>query len=205
RAFEMRDPVPAIVDEFLSELGAGGSRVDELDDGLDLLAQILVRHADNGDIEDGRVGGQKVLGLLGVDVDTARNDHVRLAVGEIEVAFRVDMPDVAKRAGLTPIAAAFGGLYRVPEVLERSRAAEPDGPVRSRWALVAFIVQDEQLAEDWLPDCSRVREPLRRVAERESVGLSTAVVLGNDRTEPADHCALDLHGPRRGGVDEALE
>jgi hypothetical protein len=39
RTFEVRDPVPAVVDQFLSELGAACGRVDKLDNGLDLLAE----------------------------------------------------------------------------------------------------------------------------------------------------------------------
>lgn len=54
------------------------------------------------------------------------------------------MANVADGAGLTTMAAS-GGLF------------------------VAFLVQDQQLAEDWLADGARVGEPLRGVAEREAV------------------------------------
>ena len=98
-----------------------------------------------------------------------------------------------------------GGFRRILEVLERGRAAEPDGPVRPGRALVALAVQDEQFPEDGTADGAGVREPFGGGAEREAVGLRGPVVLGDDGAEPVDHRPLDMDGTRRGRVDDALE
>ena len=86
------------------------------DDGLDLLAVLVVREPEHRDVVDGRVGEQDVLDLLGVDVDAARVDRERLAVGEVDVAVVVEVADVAERA--TCSAACLRGLGLVAVIAE---------------------------------------------------------------------------------------
>jgi len=61
----VRDPVPAVLDQLVRLIGASGGRVGELDDGLDVFADVVVGDADNGDIEDGRVAGHEVSASCG--------------------------------------------------------------------------------------------------------------------------------------------
>ena len=68
-----------------------------LDDGQHDLAPLGVGHADHRGVADGRVREQLGFDLGGIDVDAARDDEVRGAVGEEEVAVVVEVPDVAER------------------------------------------------------------------------------------------------------------
>ena len=81
-----------------SSAASAGARLEArggLDDGLDLLAPVVVRDAEDGGVGDGGVGEQRGLDLGRVDVDAARDDHVDLAVAEEEVAVLVEIADVA--------------------------------------------------------------------------------------------------------------
>ena len=78
---------------------------------------------------DLRVRDEHVLGLLRVDVHAARDDHVRLAVGEVQEAVVVEVADVAERApalagGATPLVFSGSLWYsNVGAALEVDRAA----------------------------------------------------------------------------------
>ena len=125
---------------------------------------------------------EQVLGLLRVDVHAAGDDHVRLAVGEVEVAVLVDVADVADRRALPVGVAALGRLRRVVVVLE-VRWRPRTRPCRSRRSAPRCRRRRgcSSVAEDRLADGARVGEPLLGVAEREAVGLGGAVVLDDDR------------------------
>ena len=69
---------------------------------------------------------EHVLGLLRVDVHAAGDDHVRLAVGEVEEAVVVEVADVAERRPALRVARALR-LLRVVVVLELAAALEVDG------------------------------------------------------------------------------
>ena len=108
-----------VLDELGRERVGALVAVGELHDGLDLLAHLAVGDADDGDVVDRRVQRQGVLDLLRVDVHAARDDHERLAVGEVEEALLVEVADVARRrpvlvAGVLRLA----GPLRVVVVLE---------------------------------------------------------------------------------------
>src|SRR5690606_8338266 len=79
RALVVRDVIAAEADQLLGELGAGLVAGGRHHDGLHLLAEIVVGHADHGDVVHLRVRDEVALGLLRVDVHAARDDHVRLA------------------------------------------------------------------------------------------------------------------------------
>ena len=64
---------PAEPDQLRRERGRGGvvgRHLARLDDGFDLLTELLVRHAEHGDVDHVRMGDEDVLGLLRVDVHT---------------------------------------------------------------------------------------------------------------------------------------
>ncbi len=73
-----------------------GRHLDRLHDRLHLFAEVLVGDTDDGDVGDLRVHREDVLRFLRVHVHAARDDHVRLAVGEVEEAVLVDLADVAE-------------------------------------------------------------------------------------------------------------
>ena len=99
---------------------------DKLDDGLDLLAELLVGHAEHRRVGHLGVGDQQVLGLLRIDVHAAGDDHVGLAVGQVQVALGVDIAHVAQRRPALGVGAA-GGLGGVVVVRERTAVGEVDG------------------------------------------------------------------------------
>src|SRR5258708_21312344 len=110
------------------------------------------------------MSGQDVLGFLWVDVDPAGDDHVTLPVGQIQVPVRVDVADIPYSAGRAVAGAALGGFHRILEVLERGRAAEPDGPVHPRRAPLSPAVEDEEFSQDGTADGAGVRGPFGGVA-----------------------------------------
>src|SRR6516164_1992214 len=97
RALDRRQMRAAELDQLALQRVARTSHVVRLHHSLDLLAHFLVRHAEHRDVSNVRMGDQHVLGLLRVDVHPARDDHVGLSVGEIEVAVLVEIADVAER------------------------------------------------------------------------------------------------------------
>src|SRR6266480_4818581 len=89
------------------------------DDGGDGLAPAVVGDADDGGGGDVGVGGQHVLHFLGIDVEPAADDHVVLAIDDIDVAVvvapghvpGVDPPvpdDFGGEFGPLPVAAHHG-------------------------------------------------------------------------------------------------
>ncbi len=140
--------------------GPAAGWVDRLDHGLDLLAEVLVGDADHRHVQDGGVGREQVLGLLRVDVDPARDDHVALAVGQVEPTLVVDVADVANGAGLAIGTAVFGRLHGIVEVLEVGGTAEPDRAVRTGRALLSVLVEDQQLPDQAAADRARMGQPI---------------------------------------------
>jgi len=117
--------------------------VVRLHHGLDLFAHLLVRHPEHRDVGDIVVRDQHVLGLLWVDVHAARNDHVGLAVGEIEKAFGVEIADVAERRPAPDVVGALR-LLRIVVIGEHRRIGEIDRvpicPVGASWSFSSRIL-----------------------------------------------------------------
>ena len=176
--------------------------IDELDDGLHLFAEVRVRHAEDGHVGDLRVDGQHVLRLLGVDVDAAADDHVGLAVGQVEEAVLVELADVAEGAPavLEEGVARLLGRVVVLEALH-VRGAEVDAALLADRELVALLVDDVNRAGERLADGSLVGEPVLGRGVAEAVALGSGVVLVDDRSPPVEHLLLDLDGAGRGRVD----
>ena len=122
--------------------GPGALRVEQLHDGLHLLAEVVVGHAEHRDVGHRGWMHEHVLGLLRVDVHAAADDREALAVGEVEVAVVVEVADVAE---VEPAlrAAALGRLLGVAVVLEaRRRGLEPDVADLADRQLVVVVVAD---------------------------------------------------------------
>ena len=95
-----------VLDELAQLFGARLGAVLERDRGADLLAVLVVGHAEHRGLAHGRVLVEDLLDLARVDVVAAADDHVLLAVDDEEVAVLVDgrhvagvQPAVADRLG----------------------------------------------------------------------------------------------------------
>src|SRR5580692_9592175 len=95
RQLELCDPAVEEAEQLRGQLGARGDPPRRLHHRLDLLAPLLVGDAEDSDVVDRRVARQLRLDLGRVDVDPARDDHVALAVAQVEVAVGVEVADVA--------------------------------------------------------------------------------------------------------------
>src|SRR5690606_11543056 len=133
--------VPAVL---LHRLG-GEVRILAHDHRLDRLAEALVRDADGGDLEHAGHGGDHVLDLVRVHIEARDQDHVLLAVDDVEETLLVHLRHVA---GVQP---AFGvddpgGLFRpVPVAAHRLRAADAQLADLADRQLPAFLVLDAGL------------------------------------------------------------
>src|SRR5581483_3128859 len=72
-----------------------GDVLPEHDHGVDPLTPPFVGQPDDRRFPDGRVGHEDVLDLPGVDVVAAGDDHVALAVPQVQEPVLVEGPDVA--------------------------------------------------------------------------------------------------------------
>ena len=205
RALDVREVLPAIGDQGLLELGAGVAHVARLHHRFDLLAELLVGHAQHCAVSHLRVVDQHVLGLLRVDVHPARDDHVGLAVGQVQVTLGVDIADITERGPAQRMGRARS-LGRIVVVLEGPAIGEVDrAALTLRQQRARLVVADLQLADHRATDRALVGQPLRRVRYRHAVALGAGVVLPDHRAPPGDHLLLDRHRARRGGVDRAAQ
>jgi hypothetical protein len=81
--------------QFLDDLRSGQDIRHKLDNGFDLLSEIVVGDTEYSGVGDLRMCDEQVLALLRVNVHAAGDDHERGAVGEIEVAALIDIADIA--------------------------------------------------------------------------------------------------------------
>ena len=108
----------------LSSSGSSAAPGTRHHDRGDVLAEHLVRHADDGRFEDRRVLVQHLLDLARVDVVAAADDHLLLAIDEEQVAVLVE---VAEITGGEPALAVDRGRRRVrvvPVAADDRRSAE---------------------------------------------------------------------------------
>ena len=90
---------------------------------MHLFSPEIVGNTDNGDFEHRRVRGNHILNLDRVHVLRAGNDHVFLAVDQIQVPGRVEISDIAGM--IPPAAQGFRRHIRLPPILLHDlRAAE---------------------------------------------------------------------------------
>ena len=108
------------------------------------FAPALIGHADDGDLAHLRQFVDDPLDFGGGDILAAGNDHVLLAVGQIEKAVLVEIADVA---ATKPVAEECGrGLLGILPVAVRDlRAAQADFAVLAGRQAIAGIVADFDL------------------------------------------------------------
>ena len=158
------------------------------------LAEILVGQRDDHRRPDSRVLHQGALHLRGIDVGTAHDQHVALAVGEVDVALVIDgahvadrLPPLAHRPGVGADVAVRAGLAEAP--------AHPDLADLARRERRTRGVEHLHLPDDGTPDGAGVAEPLRSGHDGHRLDLRGRVQLPHPlRAEPVDPGLLQ---PRR--------
>src|SRR6218665_48280 len=191
--------------QFFRQRGRWQHAGGRLDDDLDRFAHLRIGHADHGHVSYARMQRQCVLDGLRIDVDPARNDHEGLAIGQIQVAVRVEMADVAEGRPQRMARVLRGArLLGVLVVVEGLRVAlEIDQPVLpgGQWPALSVPFADVDHALQRLADRAWPRERFMAVDGGEAGALAAAVVLVHDRAPPFDHLAFDFHRTGRGCVD----
>ncbi|MNV80543.1 hypothetical protein D3C71_1741550 [compost metagenome] len=141
-----------------------------------------------------------MLDLGRVDVHAARDDHVRGAVADEQVAIGIEVAEVAQRdPALAVDGAARGVVVQVGEV-RVSRLAHVDQAGLARRARLARFVEDAHAGR--VDGTARRAGALRGVLGRghgNHAGLARRIGLVDDRPEPFDHRPLDLGCARRAG------
>ena len=97
----------------------------QLDEGLCGLAAILVGNADHDHLLHAWMGVDRLLDHLRIDVEAAGDDHVLLAVDQIEIAVGVHVADVAGEEAVAD-EGLRGFLRPVPVALGDVRALDAD-------------------------------------------------------------------------------
>src|SRR5205814_1470140 len=95
------------------------------DEGFGRLAAVIVGNADHDHLEHGRVGVDRLLDHLRIDVEAAGDDHVLLAVDQEKVAVVIAVADVAGQEAVAD-KGLRGFLGPVPVSLGDVRAADAD-------------------------------------------------------------------------------
>ena len=143
----MGDPGPRPRNQFGLQRGPRIRHRHGLDNRLHLLAELFVGHAAHGDIRDLRVTDQRVLCFLGVDVDAARDDHERLAIREVEIAFFIHVADISQR-GVALFRARRSSLVRSAPVFELAVTLEvDDADLAGLEFLMRVLVQNVEFAD----------------------------------------------------------
>ena len=150
------------------------------------------------------MGDDEVLDLLRIDVHAAGNDHEALAVGEIEIAVRIDLPDIAQRR---PAMLVGGGrrLLGVVMIGERRAVREIDHAFLPDRYLVAVLVADVDHADQRAPDRALALEPFLRGDQRESVAFGAGIIFHQHRAPPGDHRLFHGNRARRRRMDRAAQ
>uniref|UniRef100_A0A0N4ZL17 PE-PGRS family protein n=1 Tax=Parastrongyloides trichosuri TaxID=131310 RepID=A0A0N4ZL17_PARTI len=176
------------------------SLIHQFDDSHGHLAELVVRHADDGGVLDGFMLQQDGLDLLRIQVHPAGNDGEVATVGQVQIAVGVDVADVAK--GLPPLGAGdLARLLGVAQILERLGGFEIDVADLADRQLDAVLPQNMDGAVVGPPDRAGMGQPFGRADIGRADAFTARIILVEDRPPPLDHLALDLDRAGRGGVD----
>src|ERR1700728_193706 len=180
RALVVGESFPAELDQFgLCDVAS------TFDKGLNLLAELSVRNTNNGNVGDCRVAEEDIFDLGWIDVGAPRDDHVGLAVCQVEIALFVDVPHISDRKHLS--SPRLGGFVGSTLVFEAQSVVYVDLPDLSGSQLIALVIQDVDLySGDGSPDRSRSGPP-------DFLGALGRVALGG--------CVVLIHTPGRKHIE----
>ena len=172
-----------------------------LDDGVDRFAPLVGRHAEHGGVHDVGMGVQHRLDLGRVDVHPAADDHVLLAVADVDVALVVDVGDVADRL---PAVAVADGLGRPVVAVDRQGAADEQLARLPGGQFLAVLAHDLDLdGAVGLAARARLAQLVLGRQDRVDAQLGRAVDLEQEAVaELGDDLLLQRVRHRRGVGDE---
>ena len=150
------------------------------------------------------MGDQQVLGLLRIDVHTARDDRVGRPVGQEQEAVGVHVTHVADGRTAGP-QIGLGGLFGVVAVLELNAAVEVDITDFAHGQFVSVRVRHDDPANHRLAHSAGILRPVFGCGDGDAIGLGSGVIFDQDRTPPINHRGLDVFGTGRGGVEGDLQ
>ncbi|MCY1366281.1 hypothetical protein D9M69_531700 [compost metagenome] len=138
------EPAEPLLDERDQVLLADLRAAAQLHFGVHGFAPLLVRHPHGSRHRHRRVRIECRFHLDGIDVEAARDDHVLLAVHQVDVAFFVDIAEVSRLP--ESVLELGGSCLRVLVVAgNHAAAARPDLADRARCRVVAVVVDDPDL------------------------------------------------------------
>ena len=164
-----------------------------------------MRNAEHGRLANRRVLVEHLLDLARIDVVTAADDHVLLAVDDEEVAVLVDLAHVA---GVQPaVADRLGGrVLALPVALHHVVAPDHDLADLALRDLVAVVVDDLHLdALDRSPDRAGLALAVGVVERGDRRGLREAVALEDLASERVLESAHQLDRHRRAARGAQLQ
>src|SRR5439155_22374468 len=104
--------------------------------------------------------------------------------GQIEIAVRVDIADIADRAHAAVRRTRLLGSLRVVEIFKLGSGLEPHRAGGAGRALLHVLVENMQIAEQHLADRAAVGQPFLAIASGEAETFGGTVIFVDDRPHP---------------------
>src|SRR5258708_17153949 len=140
----------------------------------------------------------RLLDHLRIDIKTAGDDHVLLAIDQVKITVSVHVADVAGQE--TVAHKRFRGfLWPIPVALGYVRPSNPDFADLARWQDVLRIVERDHVhfdAGQHQPDRARLVRSLLRMRGAGRAGLGHAPAAPELQAAPALEDFFDLDRPR---------
>ena len=172
---------------------------------MDAVAPFFIGQAHDRCLDDALVREQHVLDLARIDVVAAADEHVVLAVENVDEAVLVHASDVA---GMEPtVAESLGGLFRaVPVTGHELGAAADDLALLAGGHRPVVIVEDCHVDGGIGPPARAHAVVVFRPEEGDHHGgFRLTVGLCEDRAEAGHGTLQEARRDRRGAVADALE
>ena len=168
--------------------------VRQFHNGFDLFAKVRIGYAKYRHILYRRMQDKSIFNFLGVNVDAPGNDHVGLAVRQIQVAVGVDVADIAQRCPVVVnrMRGGFGFVWRIVVLEAALWLLEIHHALIANRQLDAVFVTDAQYAVYGASNRTRMGEPFLRADDRRTITLSACVILPKNGPPPAHHLVLDF-------------